>query len=153
MKDIIKKSGKSKVLLSLLICAIIFCFYTNSANSQSLQFNRVLLVGAASPQTVPTDHVWKINGYMPSIDVVPTSNATGGSSGRVTNSFKILVNGASIYIGGNYCIWTYGSAMGYTDISGSTETLISPVWLPAGAYIQASTNVYAISITEFEILP
>lgn len=147
------KAGKIPFLTAqLFIITLTFQLNQNHciAQGHDLIFSRVMLVNT-TPQTVPTGYVWKINSFLPATDIVPVVSPGGSSNGKANVSFCMKLGTKTIYIGGNYGAWTYGSAMGYSGATGCSAVLDTQLWIPADSSIAAFTNVSAISVTEFKV--
>ena len=108
--------------------------------AQNLQFNQVKSVGTVS-QTVPQGKVWKIESILYSVPV-------GAVQSSLTQNDQIVIDGTTItvrsarsgngsYNGASYFVWEQHL----------------PIWLNEGSSLQASTNVFKISIVEFNIVP
>lgn len=128
------------------ILSFLFLIFTLSIWSQgNLQFNQVKLV--SSQETVPAGKVWKIENILPSVRPTTTS------WGNATVDFIININNQAVYYlssesKGNL----YGN--GTTGIAAITAGIgNSPLWIPAGTLLSAGTNVFSISVIEFNIIP
>ncbi|MCC6601172.1 MAG: hypothetical protein IT223_10925 [Crocinitomicaceae bacterium] len=148
-------------------------FYFPGFSQGTLQFNQVLLVSSASPQTVGSGKVWKVvNAYAPSSPKFSASSGSGscggscnGSSTRWT-SFTVTNPGCP------------SSSDNQLKINGVTVaySASSPLWLPAGAVLQGnivnctstagyfdgqgyscfcppSSVSFTVSVIEFNIVP
>jgi hypothetical protein len=114
--------------LILVFFAALFQF-TNKANSQTLQFSRVLLV--STTQTVPANKIWKIESFFPSQNF---------DLGNNNSSAWLSINNTSCFIGQHR-----------SDAGMSFMPL--PAWIPAGTTLAAGQNISSISVIEFTVLP
>ena len=112
-----------KKLLLLSFFATLYQF-TNKANSQTLQFSRVLLV--STTQTVPANKVWKVE------SVVPYSQNSVWHE-VVVNSLISMVGQVGIVQGAVFNTF--------------------PMWLPAGTTLAAGQKVNYVSVIEFTVVP
>ena len=118
----------------LLFITLLFCGLAFSAQSQSLTYNKVILLTALD--TVPQGKVWKVVSYLPSGQWI---NAGTGTTG----SLDILINSVE------YKISQYKMAYVGNGGHGEKETVPFPIWLPAGTTLEPSTNCGSLSIIEF----
>jgi hypothetical protein len=128
------------------IFSLLFLVFSISTWSQgNLQFNQVKLV--SSQETVPAGKVWKIENILPSVRPTTTS------WGNATVDFTILINNQTVYYLSSESKGSlYGN--GQTGISSITAGIgNSPLWIPAGTLLSAGTNVFSISVIEFNIIP
>lgn len=103
--------------------------FSNKANSQTLQFSRVLLV--STTQTVPANKVWKIESFFPSQNF---------NVGNNHSTAFITIDNVSCYIGQTRS----DAGMSYMPL---------PAWIPAGTTVAAGQNIISISVIEFTVLP
>lgn len=149
LKFNIKKMKKYFFVFFIGLTAFLFMGNAKCFGQHNLAFTQVLLV-TSTEDTVPAGHVWKINSFLPSNDIVPTNNPGSGNS-HTTVSFCIKVGGTTVYVGGSYSAWTYGSAIGSSGSTGCGTMLTDPLWLPEGTRLAAFTNVRYVSVTEFAV--
>jgi hypothetical protein len=118
---------------------ILFFFLTTLSWSQgNLQFSQVKLVGTL--ETVPVGKVWKVESVMNN----STLQINTGTSSAQNNATLIQLNGVDVLIS-----TTWGSSYATSAVQ-STQL---PIWLPQGTTVAAGTNVYRLSIIEFNIVP
>ncbi|MBM3170636.1 MAG: hypothetical protein FJZ75_03385 [Bacteroidetes bacterium] len=124
----------------------LFIFAASALQAQTLSFSQVKLVGTV--QTVPQNKVWKVENILPSVR--PT---TTNFSGQSAVDFTLLVNGLAVFylstesrgnLGGN-------GNTGITAVSAGIGA--SPIWLPAGTTLAVGSNLHAISVIEFNVIP
>jgi len=117
----------------LLFTTLLFCGLTFTSNSQTLEFNQVLLVTLTTQgDTVPQGKVWKVES---SVSEIYTN---GETYFHVNNNKCIIARGYVNNVGNQ----GYGTAMGLTNS-------IFPLWLPAGTIVTSGDLVSALSIIEF----
>ena len=105
----------------------------------NLQFNQVLLV--TSTQTVPSGKVWKVE------NAIATHLLASCSTDPL---HSIVVNGFSATITQGGQVGFDGYCFGWRGLASVTEF---PLWLPAGTTLAAGSNVNALSVIEFNIVP
>jgi len=124
----------------------LFIFAASALQAQTLSFSQVKLVSTV--QTVPQNKVWKVENILPSVR--PT---TTNFSGQSAVDFTLLVNGLTVF---------YLSTESRGSLSGNGQTGItavsagigaSPIWLPAGTTLAVGSNLHAISVIEFNVIP
>ncbi len=135
-----------------VILTIIFAVAILVAKAQNnLQFNSIKLVSTV--QTVPANKVWKVEscsfagGFPFCVGTSSTSYFCGASSTNSSGTDAIMsyiVNGVTSYIIGITHHASYPSSM---------PNLSFPLWLPAGATLQAGTNMSYFSVMEFNVVP
>jgi len=118
---------------------LIFILLSNFVFAQNLQFNQVKLV--TNLETVPTGKVWKIESVLG--DVLSSSCST-------QPMHRISINGNPITVSVNSDIGFNTYCNGWSGIV-SVTTL--PIWLPAGSTLAINSNVFSISVIEFNIVP
>lgn len=120
----------------ILFIGILFC---NSSFSQSnLQFSKVKLIGA-TPDTVPSGKIWKVESAIYSGDIATYFSNYGGGDIRTDD---ILINNFPTTIRKSDQI-SYG---GQSSIIWEQQF---PIWLPAGTILQTRNNVRYLSVIEF----
>lgn len=129
--------------LPLFVFLLVLSF---GIQAQSLTYSQVKLV--SSVETVPANKVWKINNVLPTAGLTDAGTPISGSS----RHFTVLINGQTIFVISTSWIgrW-YGSESGVATNSHSIGD--SPIWLPSGTTLAVGSNVYAISVTEFNVVP
>ena len=132
-----------KIIFTSFFCLIISIFLNIQA--QTLQFSRVLLV--TSSTIVPAGKTWKINGILPNSRLTTAYCSSSTSCGSSQTQHIIKINDTDIDWASTYA---KGSSYGYSTTSIFTN---QPIWLPEGTTLAASAGVYAISVTEFSIIP
>ena len=110
----------------------------NTSQAQTLQFSQVLLV--STTQTVPANKVWKVEGFMPSQSLI--------APWQSTVNFSITINNSQIFVAGAYQRESGNSGYAY-----SANLVFQPLWLPAGTTLAAGTNVFGVSVIEFNVVP
>lgn len=124
----------------------LFILAASSLQAQTLSFSQVKLVSTI--QTVPQNKVWKVENILPSVR--PT---TTNFSGQSAVDFTLLVNGLTVF---------YLSTESRGNLQGNGTTGItavtagigaSPIWLPAGTTLAVGSNLHAISVIEFNVIP
>ena len=118
---------------------LIFMLLSHFVFTQNLQFNQVKLV--TNLETVPTGKVWKIESVLG--DVLSSSCST-------QPMHRISINGNPITVSVNSDIGFNTYCNGWSGIV-SVTTL--PIWLPAGSTLAINSNVFSISVIEFNIVP
>jgi hypothetical protein len=118
---------------------LFFILLSNYVFAQNLQFNQVKLV--TNLETVPTGKVWKIESVLG--DVLSSSCST-------QPMHRISINGNPITVSVNSDIGFNTYCNGWSGIV-SVTTL--PIWLPAGSTLAINSNVFSISVIEFNIVP
>lgn len=117
-----------------------------NSQAQSLTYSQVKLV--SSVETVPANKVWKINNVLPSAGLTDAGTPMSGSS----RHFTVLINGQTIFMISASWIGRWNtSESGVATNSHSIGD--SPIWLPSGTTLAVGSNVYAISVTEFNVVP
>lgn len=151
-------------IFSLLLFSLTL-FISSEAVAQTLEFNQVKLVN--SVETVPANKVWKVESVLSPEVRYPTSGSSFQSNSKIilVNSNQVAIyeeflNGAGLGFngccGGGSYMSSLGSSVNNTEthlIHVSREGTKLPIWLPAGATLEASTNVHEISVIEFNIIP
>lgn len=124
----------------------LFILAASSLQAQTLSFSQVKLVSTI--QTVPQNKVWKVENILPSVR--PT---TTNFSGQSAVDFTLLVNGLTVF---------YLSTESRGNLQGNGTTGItavsagigaSPIWLPGGTTLAVGSNLHAISVIEFNVIP
>jgi len=124
----------------------LFILAASSLQAQTLSFSQVKLVSTI--QTVPQNKVWKVENILPFVR--PT---TTNFSGQSAVDFTLLVNGLTVF---------YLSTESRGNLQGNGTTGItavtagigaSPIWLPAGTTLAVGSNLHAISVIEFNVIP
>lgn len=133
---------KRKALIAVLISGIFLSVIPAATKAQgnNLQFNEVKLV--TTVETVPANKVWKVEAALGPMLV---SNCTTTNPGHV-----VIVNGATVNVGTAGKIEFDGYCYGWKGVALVTEF---PFWLPGNATLAAGTNVTAVSVIEFNIVP
>ncbi|MDA0930186.1 MAG: hypothetical protein O3C32_02300 [Bacteroidetes bacterium] len=130
----------------VLISTVLFCLGYTKLTGQSLTFSQVKLVSTV--ETVPANTVWKINNVLPTAGLTDVGTPQWGSS----RHFTVLINGQTIFWMSTAWIGTWnGSQSGVASDSQSIGD--SPIWLPSGTSLAIGSNIHAISITEFNVIP
>jgi hypothetical protein len=118
---------------------VIFLFLGVNATAQgNLEFSQVKLVGIQ--ETVPTGKVWKVESVLNN----STLQINTGTSSPQNNATSILVNGTSVLI---------STSWGSSYATSAVQSTQLPIWLPSGTTVAAGTNVFRISIVEFNQIP
>jgi hypothetical protein len=119
----------------ILFITLLFCGLAFSVQSQSLTYNKVILLTALD--TVPQGKVWKV------VSVLPNNTWLAASSNSwYSNSLAVSVNDMNVILAST--INNPGYRTGY-----STNPDLLPIWLPAGTTLEPSTNCGSLSIIEF----
>ena len=130
----------------VLISTYLFCLGYTKLTGQSLTFSQVKLVSTV--ETVPANTVWKINNVLPTAGLTDAGTPISGSS----RHFTVLINGQTIY-------WMSASWIGRwnayeSGVATNSQSIgDSPIWLPSGTSLAIGSNIHAISITEFNVIP
>ncbi|MFZ4060611.1 MAG: hypothetical protein ACOYK5_05225 [Bacteroidia bacterium] len=131
---------------SLLFFFLFLLGFPIGIQAQSLTYSQVKLV--SSVETVPANKVWKINNVLPTAGLTDVGTPQWGS----TRHFTVLINGQTIFWISAAWIGTWnGSQSGVAADSRSIGD--SPIWLPSGTTLAVGSNLYAISVTEFNVVP
>ena len=130
---------------NLLLFAFVVSLFAlaKTVQAQTLQFSQVLLV--STTQTVPANKVWKVEGFMPSQSLI----APWGS----TVNFSITVNNSQIFVAGEFHSHTTNGSGGVAQTGYTASLDFQPLWLPAGTTLAAGTNVFGVSVIEFNVVP
>jgi hypothetical protein len=125
----------------LFIVGLVFSFSFSKLSAQgNLQFNQVKMIGATT-ETVPVGKVWKVESIIYSASVGPVSASLTQDDFIKINGTNIAVrsarSGNGNYNGASYHVWE--------------QTL--PMWLIEGTTLQTFTNVYRISVIEYNVVP
>ena len=124
---------KKIIFITLLFCGLAF-----TAQSQSLQFSQVLLIGDSTTHTVPTRKVWKVVSFLANDDWL-----SGSSSGWATKLLKVKINGEDIILACSK------NNPGYrTGYAAKTEF---PIWLPSGTTVLPTDHCEGLSVIEFTV--
>lgn len=116
-----------------------FIFYSFTVLGQgNLEFNQVKLIGTVS-ESVPVGKIWKIESALSSSSL----NISTGTTSTQNVTTNIVINGTNVVV---------KSSWGSSYASSAIETTDLPIWLPAGTSLQAGTNVFRISVIEFNII-
>ncbi len=121
-----------------LLLSIFFVFGTIQAQ-QSLSFSQNLLIDNIE-DTVPANKVWKVVSILYSS---PVANIQGGNQND-----NIVVDGTNLTVRSSRS--TNG---GYNGITWGAWEQSLPIWLPAGTRLRTGSNVYRISVLEFDVVP
>ena len=114
--------------------------------AQTLSFSQVKLVSTV--QTVPPNKVWKVENILPSVR--PTTTNFNGQS---FVNFTLLVNGLTVFYLSTESLGNL-QGNGTTGITAVTAGIgASPIWLPAGTTLAVGSNLHAISVIEFNVIP
>ncbi len=136
------------VYVFALIAIMILSLNSSKIQAQTLQFKGVILL--SSQQTVPNDHVWKIESCMgPRTYMGGDANTNNPPAEHLIN---INGNAISVATNGYGSMSIYGTST-YRFASKTEVCTTMPIWLPAGTIVNISTNVNYISIVEFEVVP
>lgn len=131
---------------SLLFFFLFLLGFPIGIQAQSLTYSQVKLV--SSVETVPANKVWKINNVLPTAGLTDAGTPMSGSS----RHFTVLINGQTIFMISASWIGRWNtSESGVATNSHSIGD--SPIWLPSGTTLAVGSNVYAISVTEFNVVP
>ena len=140
-----------KLILNKLIIQLAFLIiFPSFFYAQTLVFKQVLLVSTS--QTVPANHVWKIESVMPIGNIVASvpSGATNNNATTVISSESIiLVNGGTVAVTSSKASQSNGYNYPTNNTIAVESMLTGSMWLPAGTTLEASTNVRYISVIEF----
>jgi len=118
-----------------------FCALQLSIESQILQFSQVKLV--ATVETVPSNKVWKIEGFFPTT-FSRYSSSSGVTEGHIYN---LVVNGNNRPVG----VSSFLTGHWGTSYAGNIGNF--PLWIPAGTTLSAGSNIGEISVIEFTVIP
>jgi len=114
--------------------------------AQSLTYSQVKLV--SSIETVPANKVWKINNVLPTAGLTDAGTPMSGSS----RHFTVLINGQTIFVISTSWIGRWNSSE--SGVASNSHSIgDSPIWLPSGTTLAVGSNLYAISVTEFNVVP
>jgi len=128
---------------------MILSLNSSKIQAQTLQFKGVILL--SSQQTVPNDHVWKIESCMGPRTYIGSGNY-GSNVESPPADHLININSTPVSVVSNgYGSVTYGGTSYFSFKSEVCTTM--PIWLPSGTIVNISTNVNYISIVEFEVVP
>lgn len=117
-----------------------------NSQAQSLTYSQVKLV--SSVETVPANKVWKINNVLPTAGLTDAGTPMSGSS----RHFTVLINGQTIYVISTSWIGRWNSSE--SGVASNSHSISdSPIWLPSGTTLAVGSNLYAISVTEFNVVP
>jgi len=117
---------------------LFFASFGTLFSQGNLQFNQVKLVGAQ--ETVPAGKVWKIESVLNNA-TLQINTSTTAEQNKAT---QILINGNGILMA-----TTWGNSYATSSVV-STQL---PIWLPEGTNLAASTNVFRVSVIEFNVMP
>lgn len=123
------------------------------AQNTTLTYSRTLLVDN-NTATVPTGHVWKVEGAVAS-SAPRTTTGSWTSWPTVGNDFMILINGNQT----NISKPSVGGSAGTNTSSMSSGVITAidhetfPLWLPAGTTLATGTNIRYLSVIEFKENP
>jgi hypothetical protein len=134
-------SANQKLLATVFAILFSMSFSATTFAQGTLQFNRVFLVGN-SEEIVPAGKVWKVE------SVIYSSSIANMSGGSVNQNDNILVDGTTVTVRASRS----GNG-GMNAVAYASWEQKFPFWLNAGARLQTSTNVFRISVIEFNILP
>lgn len=142
-----KKSVLSAVLFTLIFCASL------QAQTKDLTFNQVLLV--TSQQSVPANKVWKVEGVAgPMVKQYMYRSRSDADFNPPQCLIKINGNDISVLntlgAGAGHGSGDAGGSSGFAYAGSPTNF---PIWLPAGATLEASTNITYVSVIEFNVVP
>lgn len=117
-----------------------------NSQAQSLTYSQVKLV--SSIETVPANKVWKINNVLPTAGLTDAGTPMSGSS----RHFTVLINGQTIFVISTSWIGRWNSSE--SGVASNSHSIgDSPIWLPSGTTLAVGSNLYAISVTEFNVVP
>lgn len=117
-----------------------------NSQAQSLTYSQVKLV--SSIETVPANKVWKINNVLPTAGLTDAGTPMSGSS----RHFTVLINGQTIFVISTSWIGRWNSSE--SGVASNSHSISdSPIWLPSGTTLAVGSNLYAISVTEFNVVP
>jgi hypothetical protein len=118
---------------------ILFIFFSGALFSQAnLQFSQVKLIGVQ--QTVPAGKVWKVESVLNNATLEINTSTTAEQS----KSTQILINGTGVLM---------STTWGNSYATSSVQSTNLPIWLPEGTNIAAGTNVFRVSVIEFNVIP
>jgi hypothetical protein len=123
---------------TIVFSILFFASFGTLFSQGNLQFNQVKLVGAQ--ETVPVGKVWKIESVLNNA-TLQINTSTTAEQNKAT---QILINGNGILIA-----TTWGNSYATSSVV-STQL---PIWLPEGTNLAASTNVFRVSVIEFNVMP
>jgi hypothetical protein len=149
----IRKMNKT-ISLSVAITVMVLAWSANmNVKAQSLTFSQVLLV-ESSAQTVPPGKVWKVVSCMG--DATTSVNYTAGNVTFPPRHY-IVMNGsniaviANIEVSGTGMLYSGGTYYKWWTMMETCTTM--PIWLPESTTLAAGSNVTAISVIEFSVVP
>jgi hypothetical protein len=105
------------------------------AQGATLQFNQVLILNSATPYTVPSNKVWKVESAVYSSYYID-----------YTNSAKAVIDGTSV----DLMPFSFYDGNSYGRIPYSTAF---PMWLPQNTTIQPSGKTSKMFVVEFNVVP
>ncbi len=123
---------------TIVFSILFFASFGTLFSQGNLQFNQVKLVGAQ--ETVPAGKVWKIESVLNNA-TLQINTSTTAEQNKAT---QILINGNGILMA-----TTWGNSYATSSVV-STQL---PIWLPEGTNLAASTNVFRVSVIEFNVMP
>ena len=122
-----------------ILLVYFFALLSGSLYSQgNLQFNQVKLVGIQ--ETVPVGKVWKIESVLNNASLQINTSTTAEQN----KATQILINGTAILM---------STTWGNSYATSSVESTQLPIWLPEGTNLAVGTNVFRVSVIEFNVLP
>lgn len=121
-----------------LLLSFFLGFHTIQAQ-QSLSFSQNLLIDNIE-DTVPANKVWKVVSILYSN---PVANIQGGNQND-----NVVVDGTNLTVRSSR-----SSNGGYNAVTWGVWEQSLPIWLPAGTRLRTGTNVYRISVLEFDVVP
>ena len=131
---------------SLLFFFLFLLGFPICIQAQSLTYSQVKLV--SSVETVPANKVWKINNVLPTAGLTDAGTHISGSS----RHFTVLINGQTIFVMSTSWIGRWNSSE--SGVATNSQSIgDSPIWLPSGTTLAVGSNLYAISVTEFNVVP
>ncbi len=137
---------------NLFFLSILMLWASSGFGQGTLSFADVIMVDA-TPQTVPTGKIWKVESAMgPHTEGTSYTNV---ATPVFPSAHNIIINSQTIGVG------TMDSSLGFTSSSsGSRVTHMArstvttfPIWLPEGSTLAAGSNVTYVSVIEFDVIP
>lgn len=127
-----------KIILILTITTIACCFLNNKAHSQTLQFSQVLWMLQGETDTVPANHIWKLENWAFIGEMI------GGAYSR---PIIIKVDGTTVYLS---AMSKDGNSVQYDSYNPNAY------WFPENTIINIPNSgtisgIRALSIIEFEV--
>lgn len=117
----------------------LFTIFSGVLLSQgNLQFSQVKLIGLQ--ETVPAGKVWKVESVLNNATLQINTSTTAEQN----KSTQIVINGTGVLM---------ATTWGNSYATSSVESTQLPIWLPEGTNLAAGTNVFRVSVIEFNVVP